>query len=319
MQLAIAMFTHAGSLSAKLQAIWGLAPSLVERVEGRRKDKLKKMWGKYWGTWLDQPSPVKQLLTRSAMVRRGLFSDCKVAKPSDQWLFEPYLGLLEDFEKINQAFKHIQQDELEMERLFGLNRGTTERLEVYAPVYLKSQKFLDRVVPHFFSLQIRCYALQLNIATAPGVPADPRERRNRASAGGEGALRGQVEFKSMVLNCLREESGTRTFKSLAELGRTVAPKFNQVLRRYNEQREREGWNYGSTLKPENISEKILSWKFEPEFRDVFGSLVPSWQPSSVALKKMRLNQSPREGADGKATPSLDTAWRSLSDRRTDAA
>ncbi|MDR0212452.1 MAG: hypothetical protein LBJ15_00425 [Comamonas sp.] len=267
-----AMYTAPGSLQGKLKAIWMLAAELVSQTEVKHGKLVKELWGR------SAPEHSSLALKAQSLPRQE-------SKPKNT-LVQAYADLLLEVAAIHDRAVRLQLDantegfQLPLEdAAFFTALLTSENLH--------SESFLNKVVPHFFAMQLHCYRLYQMLDSPLGAPADPIARQGRASKGGKAKAVGEDVLKSCFSDFLASKAGS-TFSSFNHFFDEFEEQLENTLQAY--QRDHLGKHHPTTsrkiasgkgLTVDGLERKFLEWRRSaPTFKERWEKLVPPKKKAS---------------------------------------
>jgi hypothetical protein len=269
---ASAMYTSSGSLFGKLKAIWILAAELVSQTEAKHGKLVKVLWG-------------RAVPEHSSLALKAQTLPKQENKP-ESTLLQAYVDMLREVAVVHDRAVRLQFDA----RLEGLQRPLEDAAFITALLTsenLRSESFLNKVVPHFFALQLHCYRLYQMLDSPLGVPADPILRQGRATKGGNAKAVGEDVLKSCFSDFL-ESKACRTFPSSKAFFYEFEDQLESTLQAY--QRDHLGKHhsisgriitYGKELTVDGLERKFREWRrSDPTFKDRWERLVPPKKKAS---------------------------------------
>ncbi len=261
-----AMYTSPGTLVGKLKAIWMLAAELVSQTEVKHDKLVKVLWGR--------AAPEHSSLALKAQTLP------KPEKHPKNTLVQTYAELLREVRAIHDRAERLQLSASQQ----GLQRPLEDAAFITALLTsenLRSESFLNKVVPHFFALQLHCYRLYQMLDSPLGVPADPIFRQGRATKGGNAKAVGEDVLKSCFSDFLKSKAG-RTFPSSKAFFYEFEDQLESTLQAYK--RDHLGKHhsisgriitYGKGLTVDGLDRKFREWgRSDPTFKDMWQRLVP---------------------------------------------
>lgn len=270
--VASAMYTSPGSLFGKLKAIWMLAAELVSQTEAKHGKLVKVLWG-------------RAVPEHSSLALKAKTLPKQENKP-ESTLLQAYVDMLREVAVVHDRAVRLQFDA----RLEGLQRPLEDAAFITALLTsenLRSESFLNKVVPHFFALQLHCYRLYQMLDSPLGVPADPILRQGRATKGGNAKAVGEDVLKSCFSDFL-ESKACRTFPSSKAFFYEFEDQLESTLQAY--QRDHLGKHhsisgriitYGKELTVDGLERKFREWRrSDPTFKDRWERLVPTKKKAS---------------------------------------
>ncbi|MPS87221.1 MAG: hypothetical protein E2585_00725 [Comamonas sp.] len=271
--VASAMYTSPGSLLGKLKAIWMLAANLVTRAETEHSKRVNVLWG----------GPVPET---SSLPDKARMLSSKAVQPESS-LTQAYTELLREIAQIHS------QDQLI--RLKAQQPALPSNLDdaaflaaLLASANLRSEAFLNHVVPHFFALQLHCYRLYRRLEIPAGVPEESAVRLDRAAKGGKARAIGEDILKSRISDFLQSKAG-ETFSTGDALFDQFGDELQQILHTFQRDvigKERHPQShrlitYGSSLTSGGLVRKFGAWRrHDPIFKDRWEKLVPPRKKAS---------------------------------------
>lgn len=262
-----AMYTAPGSLQGKLKAIWMLAAELANQTEAKHGKLVKVLWGR------SVPEHFSFVLKAQALPKQE--------NTPQNTLSQTYTELLREVTAIHDRAVRLQ--------LSASPQGFKLPLEDAAFITalltsenLRSGSFLDKVVPHFFALQLHCYRLYQMLDSPLGTPADPIFRHGRAVKGGRARVIGEDILMSLFSEFLESKAGGTLPSAKAffhkydeELGLILQDYLsNYVGKRKHPQLQRL-ITYDGGLTPNGLDRKFGQWrKSDPIFKARWEKLVP---------------------------------------------
>ncbi|CUB01868.1 hypothetical protein Ga0061062_12039 [Comamonas thiooxydans] len=266
------MYTSPGTLLGKLKAIWMLAADLASEAETKHSKLIKLLWG-----------PCAHENSSLALKAQSLPK--QESKPKNT-LVQTYAELLREVAAIHDRAVRLQLDantegfQLPLEdAAFITTLLTSENL--------RSESFLNKVVPHFFALQLHCYRLYQMLDSPLGAPADPIARQGRASKGGKAKAVGEDVLKSCFSDFLASKAGS-TFPSYIDFFDKCETQLESTLKAY--QRDHLGKHHptigrkiasGKGLTVDGLERKFLEWRrSDPTFKERWEKLVPPKKKAS---------------------------------------
>lgn len=267
-----AMYTSPGSLLGKLKAIWMLATDLASQAETKHRKLIKPLWGPC--------APENSSLALKAQALP------KQESKQKNTLIQTYADLLREVAAIHDRAVRIQLD--------ANAEGFQLPLEddafitaLLASENLRSESFLNKVVPHFFALQLHCYRLYQMLDSPLGTPADPIIKQGRASKGGKAKAVGEDVLKSCFSDFLASKAGS-TFSSFNVFFDEFEEQLENTLQAY--QRNHLGKHHpttgrkiasGKKLTVDGLERKFLEWRrSDPTFKARWEKLVPPKKKAS---------------------------------------
>ena len=263
---ASAMYTSPGSLFGKLKAIWMLAAELVSQTEAKHGKLVKVLWG-------------RAVPEHSSLVLKAQTLPKQENKP-ESTLLQAYADLLREVAVVHDRAVRLQFDA----HLEGLQRPLEDAAFITALLTsenLRSESFLNKVVPHFFAMQLHCYRLYQMLDSPLGVPADPIIRQGRATKAGNAKAVGEDILKSCFSIFLKSKAG-RTFPSSKAFFYEFEDQLESTLQAYK--RDHLGKHhsisgriitYGKGLTVDGLDRKFREWgRSDPTFKDMWQRLVP---------------------------------------------
>lgn len=270
--LVSAMYTSPGTLLGKLKAIWMLAADLASQAETKHSNLIKPLWGPC------APENSSLALKAQALPKQE-------SKPKST-LVQTYAELLHEVTTIHDRAVRLQLDaspegfQLPLEDAAFITALLTSE-------NLHSASFLNKVVPHFFALQLHCYRIYQMLDSPLGVPADPIVRQTRASKGGEAKAVGEDVLKSCFSDFLASKAGS-TFSSFNDFFDEFEEQLENTLLAY--QRNHLGKHHPTTgrkiasgkgLTVDGLERKFLEWRrSDPTFKERWEKLVPPKKKAS---------------------------------------
>lgn len=267
-----AMYTSPGTLVGKLKAIWMLAAELVSQTEAKHGKLVKVLWG-------------RAVPEHSSLALKAQTLPKQENKP-ESTLLQAYVDMLREVAVVHDRAVRLQFDA----RLEGLQRPLEDAAFITALLTsenLRSESFLNKVVPHFFALQLHCYRLYQMLDSPLGVPADPILRQGRATKGGNAKAVGEDVLKSCFSDFL-ESKACRTFPSSKAFFYEFEDQLESTLQAY--QRDHLGKHhsisgriitYGKELTVDGLERKFREWRrSDPTFKDRWEKLVPPKKKAS---------------------------------------
>lgn len=262
-QVTLAMFASPGTLLGKLRAIWDLSSRMILLAEEKSPKEILKIWGAH---------------AKHATSKRSLSSRAYIASTYNlnthhqgNFLAAAYFGALGEMGGIQKSANFIKKPSAS-----PVESGDADEEafldSLFAPEQLKCQKFLDKVIPHFFGLQLHCYHLLRILESPKGIPADPAKRRKRAAAGGEASNYGEDELISLVSDFLDSQSPKTKYRGVEALFKDLHTGLANVLEDYKGRIGRRSTKsgheltYGQTLTANGLLRKLKEWKEDPDFR-----------------------------------------------------
>lgn len=267
-----AMYTSPGTLHGKLKAIWMLANELASQTEAKHGKLVKELWGR------SAPEYSSLALKAQALPKQE--------NNSKSTLTQTYAELLHEVATIHDRAVRLQLDanpegfQLPLEdSAFITTLLTSENL--------RSESFLNQVVPHFFALQLHCYRLYQMLDSPLGVPADPIVRQGRATKGGNAKAIGEDVLKSCFSDFLASKAGN-SFPSFKAFLHKFEEQLENTLQVY--QRDHLGKHHpisgqkivsGKELTIDGLERKFREWRqSDPTFKDRWEKLVPPKKKAS---------------------------------------
>lgn len=271
--VASAMYTNPGSLLGKLKAIWMLAANLVTRAETEHNKRVNVLWG----------GPVPET---SSLPNKARMLSSQAAEPESS-LTQAYAELLREIAQIHS------QDQLI--RLKAQQPALPSNLDdaaflaaLLSPANLRSEAFLNHVVPHFFALQLHCYRLYRRLEIPAGVPEDPADRQARAAKGGKARAIGEDILKSRISDFLESKAGI-TFPTRKDFLHKFGDELDLILQAYlsndvgkkKHPQLQQLITYDGGLTLHGLERKFNQWKkSDPIFKDRWEKLVPPRKKAS---------------------------------------
>ena len=273
-----AMYAAPGSLQGKLKAIWMLAAELVSQTEAKHCKLVKLLWG--------PTAPEHSSLALKAQTLP------KPEKSPKNTLVQTYAELLREVRAIHDRAWRLQLSASQQ----GLQRPLEDAAFITALLTsenLRSESFLNMVVPHFFALQLHCYRLYQMLDSPLGVPADPIIRQGRATKAGNAKAVGEDILKSCFSIFLKSKAG-RTFPSSKAFFYEFEDQLESTLQAY--QRDHLGKHhsisgriitYGKGLTVDGLDRKFREWgRSDPTFKDMWQRLVPPKKTASLTSEHL---------------------------------
>jgi hypothetical protein len=265
MELSYAMYTNPGTLLGKLRFIWEKSCSMIRCVEVRSPQSIEKIWG----------VDAKKAMNSPSVLARAHFAGKRISKPNfhDNAVASAYFGALAYILNIQQPVDVINNmSGIQIPTLYGENSDQLFIDGFLVPEKLKCDKFLNKVVPHFFALQLHCHNLVRMLGVPSGVPCDPSVRKKRSVAGGAGSNYGEEKLKSMISDFLEAQNPENKYLDIDQLFESLESGLGEVLKKYKSligtrpQGESRTLTYGHSLKTTGILRKLNTWKKDQKFR-----------------------------------------------------
>lgn len=270
--VASAMYTVPGSLQGKLKAIWMLAAELANQTEAKHGKLVKEIWGR------SVPEHSSLALKAQALPKQE-------SKPKST-LVQTYAELLHEVAATHDRAVRLQLDanpegfQLPLEDAAFITTLLTSK-------NLHSESFLNKVVPHFFAMQLHCYRLYQMLDSPLGTPADPILKQGRASKGGKAKAVGEDVLMSCFSDFLASKAGS-TFPSFNDFFDKCETQLESTLKAY--QRDHIGKHHptigrkiasGKGLTVDGLERKFLKWRrSDPTFKERWEKLVPPKKKAS---------------------------------------
>lgn len=267
-----AMYTTPGSLQGKLKAIWMLAAELANQTEAKHGKLVKVVWG-------------RSAPEHSSLVPKAKALPKQESKPKNT-LVQAYADLLLEVTAIHGRAVRLQLDA--SPEGFQLPLADTAYITtLLTSENLRSESFLNKVVPHFFALQLHCYRLYQMLESPLGAPADPIIRQGRATKGGNAKAVGEDVLKSCFSAFLESKAGS-TFPSFKAFLHKFEKQLESTLQAY--QRDHLGKHHpisgqkitsGEGLTVDGLERKFREWRqSDPTFKDRWEKLAPPKKKAS---------------------------------------
>lgn len=262
-QVMLAMYISPGTLLGKLKAIWDLASRMILLAEEKNPKEVLKTWGAH----------AKHATSTRSLSSRAYIASAHNLNTHHQGnlLAAAYFGALGEMGVIQKSANFIKKPPASPAE-FGEVDEKALLDSLFAPEQLKCQKFLDKVIPHFFGLQLHCYHLVRILESPKGIPADPAKRRSRAAAGGAASNYGEDELISLVSDFLDSQNPKTKYRSIEALFKDLDIGFANVLEDYKGRigsrspQSGHELTYGQTLTANGLLRKLKEWKEDPDFR-----------------------------------------------------
>ena len=265
----LAMHKSSVSLIVKIRVIWDLASRMIELIEKKYPNPIKKIWGAH----ANQALSTSSLFARTHTATQYSLNNIR----QESYLATAYFGALGDMKLIQKNIEFITPPApAPAPDNSSLIRGNNYQAFldiVFASKQLESQQFLNYVVPHFFSLQLHCYNLLIIVKTPKGVPIEPSARKKRAYAAVNSKNYGEEILKSSISIFLNSINPKTKFKNISRLVRILEKDLGNVLQEYKDQlgsptiKNGPTLNYGDDLDTWSLVAKLHDWKKnDPEFR-----------------------------------------------------
>jgi len=271
--MASAMFHNHGFLDEKLKSIWMMAADLAIYAEKKHNKLIDTFWG-------------KSIPDTTSLLLKALNTP-EQPQDSEHSLLQAYRGLL------------FISSEIHEWTVFCLNKKKPDKLthpvgnaefisSILTSVNLRSNPFLNYVVPHFFTLQLYCYRLHQMLGAPRGIPMDPDERHARASKGGKARAIGEDILKSRFSDFLESKAGI-TFPTRKAFLHKFGDELDCILQTYltNDVGKKKHpqlqrlITYDGGLTPDGLARKFGQWrKSDPTFKERWERLVPPKKKAS---------------------------------------
>jgi hypothetical protein len=267
-----AMYTSPGSLLGKLKVIWMLAADLSSQAETKHSKLIKPLWG-----------PCAPENSSLALKAQALPKQKNTPKNT---LAQTYAELLCEVTTVHDRAVRLQLEaspegyQLPLEDAAFITALMTSE-------NLRSEYFLNKVVPHFFAMQLHCYRLYQMLDSPRGAPADPIIRQGRATKGGNAKTVGEDVLKSCFSDFLKSKAGS-TFPSFKAFLHEFEEQLENTLQAYL--RDHLGKRHsisgrkitsGEGLKVDGLERKFREWKrSDPTFKERWEKLVPPKKKAS---------------------------------------
>lgn len=267
-----AMHTSPGSLFGKLKAIWMLAADLVIQIETKHGKLVTALWGR------SVPENSSLALKAQALPKQE--------SKQKNTLLQTYADLLLEIAAIHDGAMRLQLNASPQGFQFPLNDAAFINA-LLTSENLRSEHFLNKVIPHFFALQLHCYRLYQMVISPEGAPADPFERQTRAAKGGKAKAVGEDVLKSCFSDFLESKAGI-TFLSSKAFFHKFEDQLETNLQAYR--RDHLGKRhsisglkiaYGAGLTVDGLERKFREWRQrDPTFKARWEKLVPPKKKAS---------------------------------------
>lgn len=264
--LVTAMYSSPGSLFGKLKSIWMLAADLVHWAENKHGKLVKTLWGRSGPERLSLAMKAKKLPKQKT-------------KPENT-LLQAYAGLLREVATVRDQAMHLQL--CTSEEFNPSVEDTAFITALLSTDNLRSEYFLNSVLPHFFALQLYCHDLCRMLNSPVGVPADPIVRQSRASKAGKASAVGDdvlrsrfSDFLDSLAYSLPRPCSNKAFfdKYEPELERILLNYQNNDIRKTRHPNSQQIITYGAALTPSGLELKFRVWKeIDPVFKERWENL-----------------------------------------------